>query len=141
MIKIVSSTVGILLAVLLLYMGLIYGASEFAGEVVTLDRRDANGEVSQVRIWIVEQEGSAWVEHGNAESFWITHLAESAAVVMNRNGESVSYVGTPDSASHDLYHQLRLEKYNWGDQLIASLTGGGADCDGLPVRLSLVSND
>jgi len=141
MIKIVSSTVGMLLAVLLLYMGLIYGASEFAGEVVTLDRRDANGEVSQVRIWIVEQEGSAWVEHGNAESFWITHLAESAAVVMNRNGESVSYVGTPDSASHDLYHQLRLDKYNWGDQLIASLTGGYADCDGLPVRLSLVSND
>ena len=141
MIKVVSSTVGILLAVLLLCMGLIYGASEFAGEVVTLDRRDANGEVSQVRIWIVEQEGSAWVEHGNAESFWITHLAESAAVVMNRNGESVSYVGTPDSASHDLYHQLRLEKYNWGDQLIASLTGGVADCDGLPVRLSLVSND
>ena len=41
MIKIVSSTVGILLAVLFLYMGLIYGASEFAGEVVTLDRRDA----------------------------------------------------------------------------------------------------
>ena len=134
MMKIVSWVVGILLAVPVLYMGLIYGASEFAGEVVTLDRPDAKGEVGQVRIWIVEQEGSA-------ESFWINHLAESAEVVLSRNGESVSYVGTPDSASHDLYHQLRLEKYGWGDQLIASLTGGNADCDGLPVRLSLMSND
>ena len=141
MMKIVSWVVGILLAVPVLYMGLIYGASEFAGEVVTLDRPDAEGEVGQVRIWIVEQEGSAWVEHGNAESFWINHLAESAEVVLSRNGESVSYVGTPDGASHDLYHQLRLEKYGWGDQLIASLTGGNADCDGLPVRLSLMSND
>ena len=134
MMKIVSWVVGILLAVPVLYMGLIYGASEFAGEVVTLDRPDAKGEVGQVRIWIVEQDG-------NAESFWINHLAESAEVVLSRNGESVSYVGTPDSASHDLYHQLRLEKYGWGDQLIASLTGGNADCDGLPVRLSLMSND
>tara|TARA_B110000503_G_scaffold141078_1_gene233608 strand:- start:1151 stop:1576 length:426 start_codon:yes stop_codon:yes gene_type:complete len=141
MMKTVLWILGILLAVPVLYIGLLYGASEVSGEVVTLDRPDANGEVSQVRIWIVEQDGNAWVEHGNAESFWITHLTESAAVALNRNGESVIYVGTPDSASHDLYHQLRLEKYGWGAQLIASLTGGDADCDGLPVRLSLVSND
>ena len=141
MMKIVLWVVGILLAVPVLYMGLIYGASEFGGEVVTLDRPEANGELSQVRVWIVDQDGSAWVEHGDAESFWITNLAQSPSVVLNRNGEIVNYVGTPDSESHDLYHQLRLQKYTWGDQLIAALTGGNADCDGLPVRLNVVSND
>ena len=141
MMKIVAWIVGILFSVAVLYMGLIYGASEFGGEVVTLDRPEANGELSQVRIWIVDQDSSAWIEHGDAESFWITNLAQSPSVVLNRNGESVTYIGMPDSESHDLYHKLRLEKYGWGDELIAALTGGNTDCDGLPVRLKLASND
>ena len=133
--------IGILLSVPLLYFLLIYGASELGGEVVTLDRSEANGEVSHVRIWVVDKDGTSWVEHGDAESFWITSLSESPIVILSRDGEKVSYVGTPDSNSHDLYHELRLEKYNWADQMIALLTGGDTECDGLPVRLNLVSTD
>ena len=141
MMKVVFWAIGILFSVPLLYFLLIYGASELGGEVVTLDRPEANGEVNQVRIWVVDQGRTSWVEHGDAESFWITSLAESPTVVLSRDGEKVSYVGTPDSNSHDLYHELRLEKYNWADQMIALLTGGHAECDGLPVRLNLLSND
>lgn len=139
MMKTVVWIVAILLSVPVIYMGLIYGASELGGEVVILDRLDANGEVSQVRIWVVDQGDASFVEHGDANAFWITDLADSPTVVLNRGGESLSYIGVADNDSHDLYHELRAEKYSWADQLIANLTGGNAECEGLPVRLSLVS--
>jgi hypothetical protein len=131
--------IGILLTVSVLYFALIYGASELGGEVVTLDRSEANGEVSPVRIWIVDQSGTSWIEHGDAESFWMTDLTESAAVVLSREGKKMSYIGTPDHDSHDLYHKLRQEKYGWADGFIALLTGGDAECSGLPVRLQLAN--
>jgi hypothetical protein len=114
-----------------------YGASELGGEVVTLDRAEANGEVSKVRIWIVDKDNLSWVEHGEAESFWITQLPEAPSVVLSRDGRTTKYVGTPDPDSHDLYHQLRSEKYGWADQVVALFAGDAADCQGVPVRLQL----
>jgi len=129
--------IGILLSVPVLYFALIYGASELGGEVVTLDRSEANGEVSQVRIWIVDQGPTSWIEHGDAESFWMSGLAEAPAVVLSREGKKLSYLGAPDRDSHDLYHKLRQEKYGWADDVIALLTGGDAECGDLPVRLQV----
>jgi hypothetical protein len=106
---------------------------------VTLDRPEPNGDVSQVRIWIVDQNGDSWIEHGNAESFWARSLAESPAVVLLRGGKKVNYLGTPDHNSHELYHKLREEKYGRANGLINLLTGGNADCEDLPVRLQLAN--
>ena len=137
MIKVISWGIGIILSVPILYLVLLYGASELGGEVVILDRPEVSGEESQVRIWIVDQGGTSWIEHGDTESFYLAALAESPRVVLRRNGETVSYVGKPDHDAHDLYHKLRREKYRWADQLIALLTGGNTACDGVPVRLQL----
>jgi hypothetical protein len=139
MMKAMYWLVGILVSVPILFMVAIYGASELGGEVVTLDRSEPNGEVSQVRIWIVDHNGMSWIEHGEAESFWITRLPESPRVLLSREGQTVNYVGTPDRTSHDLYHKLRLEKYGWADQLIARLTGDSSECQGVPVRLQFES--
>jgi hypothetical protein len=125
----------VLLFVPVVYFALIYGASELGGEVVTLDRPGPNGEVSQVRMWIVDQDGNSWVEHGDAESYWVRGLAKSPAVILSRGGKRVDYLGKPDRKSHDLYHRLRQEKYAWGSSLIDLLTGGSADCEDLPVQL------
>ncbi len=136
--KIVKVLVGVVLGIPLLLVVLLYGASEAGGEVVTLDRTDANGEVSGVRIWIVDADGKSWIEHGDPESPWITGLADSPELVIARGGEPRTYRGTPDRESHDLYHRLRREKYGVADQLIAAMTGKASDCPGVPVRLEIV---
>ncbi|MGK0471050.1 MAG: hypothetical protein ACJAR0_001525 [Candidatus Azotimanducaceae bacterium] len=133
--KIVYWLIGLVVIVATLPILIIYGASELGGEVVTLDRAELEGDPSRIRIWIVDQQDSSWIEHSDADSFWMTQLTESANVVLDRGGQTVNYIGTPDRDSHDLYHQLRREKYGWADKTIAFLSGGDAECEGVPVRL------
>ena len=130
--------IGVVVGVPVLLALVMYGASELGGEVVTLDRAEADGGASRVRIWIVDQEGLAWIEHGDPDAYWISLLAEAPDVVLTREGRKVSYLGTPDPDSHDLYHQLRRQKYGWGDRLVGLFGGGTAACSGVPVRLQLV---
>lgn len=136
--KIVYWLIGLVVIVAVLPIIIIYGASELGGEVVTLERPTPEGDVSKVRIWIVDQGGTSWVEHSDADSFWMTQLKESSAVALSRGGKTNTYVGTPDPDSHDLYHQLRLEKYSWADKTIDFVTGSDGECEGVPVRLKLV---
>ncbi len=127
--------IGIVVGVPALLVAVMYGASELGGEVVTLQRAEANGEVSQVRIWIVDSDGISWIEHGEADSFWITRLTVSPELVLNRKDQPSNYIGTPDRNTHDRYHKLRREKYGWADQVVGLFAGGPADCQGIPVRL------
>lgn len=135
--KVVYSIIGIILGIPALYFIVMYGASELGGEVVTLDRTQQNGEVSQVRIWIVDQADMSLIEHGDPEDFWLSQLKESPHLVLHRAGRTNTYLSRPDPDSHALYHELRREKYGWADNLIAALSGSTADCRGLPVRLQL----
>jgi hypothetical protein len=138
--KILYWVLGLLLGVPLLFFIVMFGASELGGEVVTLERPEANGESSQIRVWIVDHEDIALVEHGDPDSYWIDRLGTSNDVILTRDGETLTYVGTPDPDAHDLYHELRREKYGWADQLIGYLGGGDENCQGIPVRLR-VSDD
>lgn len=135
MVKALYWVVGIVVGLPALLVIVMYGASELGGEVVTLQRAEPNGEMSQVRIWIVDDGSMSWIEHGDAESFWITRLAESPGLDLSRNDQTASYVGTPDRNSHDHYHKLRRQKYGWADQVVALFSGGAAECQGVPVRL------
>lgn len=138
--KIVRVLAGIALGIPLLFVVVLYGASEIGGEVVTLDRNDASGDVSGVRIWIVDADGKSWIEHGDSTASWFTRLSESPKLVLTRSGERGEYLATPDPESHDLYHQLRRQKYGLADQLIEWLTGNAGDCPGIPVRLELAGS-
>lgn len=133
--KVMVWLLGVVLGIPTLFLITMYGASELGGEVVTLDRAEANGDVSRVRIWIVDSDGMSWIEHGEAESPWITRLSESPNIVLARGGRTSTYAGTPDRGAHDLYHRLRREKYGAADQIIDALLGSAADCEGVPVRL------
>ena len=135
--KAVYWIVGIVLGVPAIVIIGMFAASELGGEVVTLDRTEPNGEVSQVRVWIVDESNAAWIEHGDAESFWITQLSKSPDVVLSRKGQTGNYVGAADPDSHDLYHQLRREKYGWADHVASLFSRGVDECPGLPVRLQL----
>ena len=137
--KVLYWLLGLVLGIPTLVMAVIYGASELGGEVVTLSRSDSDGDTSQVRIWVVDENGSSWIEHGDADSFWITQLSESPNIVLNRAGHDTHYTGTADRGSHDLYHRLRREKYGMSDQIIELLGAPSVDeCEGVPVRLQLI---
>ena len=137
--KIVYWLIGLVVIVTTLPLLIIYGASELGGEVVTLDRAEPEGDTSRVRIWIVDQNGTSWIEHADADSFWITQLPESTGLVLSRGGQTNTYIGTPDRDTHDLYHRLRREKYGWADKTVAFGGGSDAEGEGVPVRLEIAN--
>lgn len=132
------SLVVIITGLPLAIVGLIYGASKLGGEVVTLQRANSEGTHSDVRIWIVSQGDTAWIEHGDKQTQWINLLTTSPRLKLTRQGETRDYLAAPDPDSHAIYHELRQRKYGWADSLIALLTGASSDCAGVPVRLELL---
>lgn len=138
--KIVAWLLAVILGVPILFFAFIYAASELGGEVVTLSRTEANGEVSQVRIWIVDEGDKAWIEHGAPDDFWISNLAEAPQLLLTRNGQQTTYIGTPDPDAHGLYHQLRQARYGVADQIVGIVGPGAEECDGVPVRLEASPN-
>ena len=134
--KILLIVTGLIVAIPVLFLVTMYGASELGGEVVTLERSEASGGTSDVRLWIVDEGESAWIEHGDPQAHWISQLAADPDVTIVRDGRSATYQAAPDPANHARYHQLREAKYGWADQVVGWLGGGSsADCTGVPVRL------
>ena len=126
--------IGILVAIPVLIFGTIYGASEAGGEVVTLERANADGTTSGVRLWVVDQNDATWIQHGDANAHWIQQLP--AVITVTRDGQTNTYMGVPDPEACETYYALRAEKYSWADDLIA-VFGAGRDaaCTDVPVRL------
>ncbi len=132
-IKIVLGT-AILLATFFVSM---LGLSEIAGEVVTLTKSGEGGETRTVRLWIVDDGSSSWVEHGDSSSFWITQLVENPELKLERDGVTNIYHARTDLESHALVHRLLNEKYGFIDSIIRMLGGEADRCPGVPVRLTL----
>ena len=135
--KYVYWILGLLVGIPALLFIIPIAASELGGEVVTLERANADGDSSQIRVWIVDNSDASWIEHGDSDSYWMEQLLSSGEVVLRRGGETITHEGTLDPDSHDLYHALRRQKYSWADQLIELFSGGRENCDGVPVRLRL----
>tara|TARA_B100000029_G_scaffold426545_1_gene435501 strand:- start:910 stop:1335 length:426 start_codon:yes stop_codon:yes gene_type:complete len=136
--KIFFRIIVILIGIILIWVALIFGASELTGEVVTLLRPEQDGTTKKIRLWVVDINGKTWVEHGTEDSFWIKQLTNKPEISLIRNGVQKRYLATPDFNSHAIYHELREEKYGVGDRIIeiTSLGSSGREtCKGVPVRL------
>ena len=130
--KIISGFVALVIAFFVLMLGL----SEIGGEVVTLTKPLESGEQQTVRLWIVDQGGSAWLEHGDRSSFWIRNLSKDPQLTVERNGKTKIYQAMADPDSHELVHKLLRDKYGAIDAVIRLLGGEADRCPGVPVRLS-----
>ena len=75
--KILKWIITLVIALTVLLTGVIYGASELGGEVVVLQRIEATGETTRIRVWVVDEVGSSLIEHGDASSYWICLLYTS----------------------------------------------------------------
>ena len=133
--KWVGIAIAVVLGVPVLFLGVVYGASELGGEVVVLQRAAPDGSTDSVRIWIVDDDAGTWVEHGGPDAHWIARLAEDPTLTLERDGTAAVYQATPDPAAHARYHELRRAKYGWADAVVELATGAASECPGVPVRL------
>ena len=141
--KIIFKLVVILVSIAILYGVVMFSASELGGEVVTLIRPEPDGSTKEVRVWIVDADDQSWIEHGDRESFWINQLTNQSEISLIRGGQEKKYIAVPDANSHDLYHQLRKEKYGISNKIIEFLSFGQADPDnhnGIPVKLKKMND-
>jgi len=131
----------IFISVVIVYGVLIFGFSELGGEVATLVRPEADGNNKNIRVWIVDVDNKSWIEHGDSESYWIKRLIDGSEIFIIREGEEKKYLAFSDRDSHDLYHNLRREKYGLSDKMLDILTLGAArkeNCESIPVRLEKI---
>ncbi len=139
--KIVYKLIIAFVAVSIFYVSLYFAASELGGEVVQLIRNDSKGSTTSIRVWIVDARDQAWIEHGDTNSFWIKRLSSEPEVSLIRGGAEIKYTAITDIGSHEIYHDLRREKYGIADRIIELLSFGAAhrnNCTGIPVRLDPV---
>ena len=128
----------ILISVAIVYRVLMFGLSELGGEVATLVRPEADGSNKNIRVWIVDANNKSWIEHGDSESYWIKQLSNNSELLIIREGEEKKYIAFADRDSHDLYHNLRREKYGFSDKMLDILAFGATskeNCESIPVRL------
>ena len=133
--------IGVLLGIVFLYGAFTLSLSELGGEVVTLVRPEPEGSTKNIRVWIVDTDGKAWIEHGDNESFWIKQLVDNSQLSIIREGKENKYLASADKESHDFYHNLRREKYAFADKMLDILTFGATskdNCSGIPIRLELL---
>ena len=139
--KIVYKLIIAFVAVSIFYVSLYFAASELGGEVVQLIRHDPEGSTKSIRVWIVDARDQAWIEHGDTNSFWVKRLSSEPEVSLIRGGAEIKYTAITDIGSHEIYHDLRREKYGIADRIIELLSFGAAhrnNCTGIPVRLDPV---
>ena len=133
--------IGVLLGIVFLYGAFTLSLYELGGEVVTLVRPEPEGSTKNIRVWIVDTDGKAWIEHGDNESFWIKQLVDNSQLSIIREGKENKYLASADKESHDFYHNLRREKYAFADKMLDILTFGATrkdNCSGIPIRLELL---
>jgi len=140
-VKIIYKLIIAFVAISIFYVSLNFAASELGGEVVQLIRHDPEGSTKNIRVWIVDARDQAWIEHGDTDSYWINRLSREPEVSLIRGGAEIKYTTVTDIDSHELYHDLRREKYGIADRIIELLSFGAAhrnNCTGIPVRLDPV---
>lgn len=121
---------GIALAVVVLlgaaFLVAIMIASESGEEIVTLTTLDAAGTPQETRLWVVDDEGHAWLRAGVPTSGWLVRLEARPEVTVERGGAARRYLAVPvrEAATRDRIHALMAEKYGAADALISWIRDG-----------------
>jgi len=127
-----------LVALAVLFVGSIFAASEFGGEVVHLRTRDAQGGEHTTHLWVVDDAGFAWLRAGMPGSSWLARIDADPNVVVERRGETLRFHAVPvhEPAVRDRIHALMREKYTWADRVVGALRDPRGS---VPVRLEPIA--
>ena len=131
---------GAVVGVVVLYLVLVFGASE-SGEVVQLVTEDAQGEAVTTRLWVVDTDGDMWLRAGDGTSGWYqrltAHGTDSPATLI-RGDVSYAVTALPEPQRIAQINQLMAHKYGMGDTLVGILAGSPES--GIPVRVVVASD-
>lgn len=116
--RLVGIVVGILIAIVVGFVGLIFGASELGGEGVTLYTTDATGAEHQTPLWVVDFDGAQYLRSGSGPSGWFVRLQERPDVRVQRGGEVKPYRAIPQPEKVPAVDALMAEKYGVADRIV-----------------------
>lgn len=97
---------------------LAYLGSPAAGEVVLVTTTDAAGVEKQTPLWIVDDDGQAWLRAGNADSGWVARVRANPRIEMERGGTTARYRITPVPEATPEIDALMRAKYGFKDRLV-----------------------
>jgi len=115
---------GILISVVVLVVALVglYFVMAERVEVVVLHSHGADGD-HETRLWVVDDDGSAWLRTGSTNGSWLPRIRANSAVEVERGGETKPYdaivVFERDAVAR--INHLTLEKYGWSEQLLRKM--------------------
>lgn len=133
--KIVYWLTGALFSLVILLFGLQILASERV-EVVELHTIDEAGEPMTTRLWVVDDEGYAYLRVGADGSGWFSRIQANGEFGVTRNNNTLRYTSEQRPQKSDRINELMQAKYTWGDSLIGVLAGSRENS--VPIELHAV---
>lgn len=116
-----------------IFLGLLIVAATFAGlerlaaeriEVVELIAANEAGEKRITRLWVVDDEGMAYLRVGADGSGWYDRILMNDSVEVVREGVTAEYRVQARPEKSARINELMQQKYTWGDTLIGQMLGG-----------------
>ena len=115
------------------FLGLLIVGATFAGlerlaaeriEVVELIAANEVGEKRITRLWVVDDEGMAYLRVGADGSGWYDRILMNDSVEVVREGVRAEYRVQARPEKSVRINELMQQKYTWGDTLIGQMLGG-----------------
>ena len=116
-----------------IFLGLLIVGATFAGlerlaaeriEVVELIAANEAGEKRITRLWVVDDEGMAYLRVGADGSGWYDRILMNDSVEVVREGVRAEYRVQARPEKSARINELMQQKYTWGDTLIGQMLGG-----------------
>ena len=116
-----------------IFLGLLIVGATFAGlerlaaegiEVVELIAANEVGEKRITRLWVVDDEGMAYLRVGADGSGWYERILMNDSVEVVREGVRAEYRVQARPEKSVRINELMQQKYTWGDTLIGQMLGG-----------------
>jgi len=115
-----------------IFLGLLVVGVAFAGlerlaaeriEVVELIAANEAGEKRNTRLWVVDDEGLAYLRVGADGSGWYDRILMNDSVTVVRQGVTAQYRVQARPEKSARINELMQQKYTWGDTLIGLMVG------------------
>ena len=116
-----------------IFLGFLIVGAAFAGlerlaaeriEVVELIAANDAGEKQITRLWVVDDEGLAYLRVGADGSGWYDRILMNDSVEVVRDGVTAQYRAQARPEKSVRINELMQQKYTWGDRLIGQMLGG-----------------
>ncbi len=116
-----------------IFLGLLIVGAAFAGlerlaaeriEVVELIAANDAGEKQITRLWVVDDDGLAYLRVGADGSGWYDRILMNDSVQVVRDGVTAQYRVQARPEKSVRINELMQQKYTWGDRLIGQMLGG-----------------